>query len=262
MTNSNFLSPNQKNLIGIFGGVGPLAHIEFEKLLLSENYKRGARKDQDHPSWIVVSGSGTPDRTTSLLNKTHEALAPMISVAKTIEASGASCMFVICNTAHGYYEEVQKELSIPWIHLMDITAHAIQKNYPEIKKIGILGTDATVNLKLYHNALEEKNLHPIAPEVGSVEQKQVMDAIYDSEFGIKSTGSHVSEKAKNNLIASAEWCEAQGAQAIIPACTEVSVALSPENYTKLPLIDPLIIAANCALDIAYGIHQPEDFMIQ
>jgi aspartate racemase len=261
MTNT-FLSPQQKNLIGIYGGVGPLAHIEFEKLLLSENYKRGARKDQDHPSWTLVSGSGTPDRTTSLLSHTNESLPAMIACAKTIEASGAACMFVICNTAHGYYKEVQNEIAIPWIHLMRITAQKIKNDYPNIQNIGILGTDATVTLRLYHDALAEKDLTPIAPEVGTIEQKLVMDAIYHPEFGVKSTGSTVSDNARNNLISVANWCKEQGAHAIIPACTEISIALTSDVYTDIPLIDPLIIAANCALDIAYGIQSPEDFVIQ
>lgn len=259
--NTPFLAPQQKNLIGIYGGVGPLAHIEFEKLLLSENYARGARRDQDHPSWVLVSGSGTPDRTSSLLGHTDEALPPMISCAKTIEQSGATCMFVICNTAHGYYSQVQKELSIPWIHLMQLTAKAITTQNPMVKKVGILGTDATVQLRLYHDALESASLTPIAPAVGSQTQQMVMDAIYHPEFGVKSTGAAVSTTAVENLVHGAEWCREQGAEVVIAACTEISVALTPAVYTKIPIIDPLIIAANTALDIAFGLQNPDDFVV-
>ena len=37
------LSANQRLVPGILGGLGPLAHIEFERCLISQSAKRGAR---------------------------------------------------------------------------------------------------------------------------------------------------------------------------------------------------------------------------
>ncbi len=257
-----FLSKNQSSLLGIYGGVGPLSHVQFEKELLSESFRRGARKDQDHPVWILTNASATPDRTGSLLRKETPSLPHMIHFAKLLENAGANCIFVICNTAHGYHKTVQKELSIPWIHLMHIVSEYITKEMPEIKSVGILGTDATIQLRLYHDALENFSLIPVAPPVDSPTQKDVMDAIYHKDFGVKATGDRVDKIAEANLISAATWCEENGADAIIAACTEVSVALTPDILPELPIIDPLKIAASVALDIAFGVRNPKEFMIR
>lgn len=259
---NTFLSPKQKNLLGIFGGVGPLSHVQFEKELLAESFRRGARCDQDHPAWVLVSATPTPDRTESLMSGEHTSLPTIEHYAKILENAGADAMFVICNTAHGYHTDLQKKLSIPWVHLMEIVALSIKNDYPDIKKVGILGTNATVQLRLYHDALEKHSLAPIAPKVGSVTQDMIMKAVYDESYGVKATGDTVSERARVDLIASAEWCRANGAEAVIAACTEVSVALTLETYSKLPIIDPLKVAAKVALDVAEGKSSPYEFMVK
>jgi aspartate racemase len=256
-----YLSKNQKHLLGILGGVGPLSHVEFEKELLAESFKRGARSDQDHPVWMLVNASATPDRTKSLLTGEGDAEGFLIHYAKLLESTGASCIFVICNTAHGFHTNVQKHLSIPWIHIMQIVAESIKQQYPHMQKVGIIGTDATVKLRLYHDALERNNMSPIAPNVGSVEQQMIMNAIYHKEYGVKATGSNVSPKAINDLTHAALWCKENGAEAVIAACTEVSVALTHDTFTQLPIIDPLKVAATIALDIAAGKRHPREFML-
>src|SRR3989344_2412250 len=259
MQTHSFLSKNQQHLLGIYGGVGPLSHVQFEKELLAESYARGARADQDHPVWILVNGAATPDRTSSLLNGQTPSVPHMNHFAKVLENAGADYMFVICNTAHGYHKDVQRELAIPWVHLMRIVAEYIVKTMPQVNNVGILGTDATIKLRLYHDALEKFNLKPISPEVGSKTQQDVMDAIYNKTFGVKATGDSVSKKAENHLINAANFLVEQGAQVVIAGCTEISVALTKEIYPKVPIIDPLKIAAAVALDIAFGKRKPQEF---
>jgi len=53
----------QERLIGIVGGLGPFAHIDFErKLLAAASEVIGARRDQDFPQWVLSSIPRTPDR--------------------------------------------------------------------------------------------------------------------------------------------------------------------------------------------------------
>lgn len=256
-----FLSKNQKHILGIFGGVGPLSHIDFEKKILGESYKRGARSDQDHPVWILVNSTSTPDRTTALLKNGEPSLPHMIHFAKLLQDSNCEAFFVICNTAHGFHKEVQQQLKIPWIHLMEIVAAHTKNVFPLVKKVGILGTDATISLKLYHSALEKHGIAPISPTVGSNEQQKVMDAIYDQTIGVKATGANVHKNATKNLINAAEHCRTNGAEAIIAGCTEISVALTKDVYKEIPIIDPLEIAAKVFLDISFGKSNPNEFLI-
>jgi aspartate racemase len=48
------------------------------------------------------------------------------------------------------------------------------------------------------------------------------------------------------------WLKKQGAELIIAGCTELSVGLARMERLPLPWVDPLDIAADLALDLAYG----------
>ena len=253
------LSPGQKYLPGILGGLGPLSHVQFEREILARSHERGARGDRDHPVWLLASAASTPGRTAALLGGGASPLAHLTAYAKLLERSGADALFVVCNTAHAWHGEVQRSLRIRWVHLMELVAAAVRAAHPAGTKVGLLGTDGTLSAGLYQRALEARDLVAVAPEIGSRIQARVGAAIGDSATGIKATGDRVTAEARTHLLAAARWCVEHGAQVIVPACTEVSVGLTPETIRDTPLVDPLVVAADALLDLAYGIREPREF---
>ncbi|HSK08276.1 MAG TPA: amino acid racemase [Vicinamibacterales bacterium] len=262
MTDGGFLSPGQRYLPGIYGGVGPLSHTLFEQLVLEERQRRGARADQDHPVWLLASASSTPNRMRSLSGEGAPAAPYLRHFARLLEAAGADVLFVVCNTAHAYHEAVQRDLRIPWVHLMNLTVQWIRRHSPEVERVGVLGTDGTLETRLYELALARHGLRQVAPAPGSPEQRGVMAAIFEDGWGIKATGARVSERARSELARLAGGLVDQGAEVVIPACTEVSVGLTLESFSAAPLVDPLQVAAEALLDVAYGIGEPEDYRVR
>lgn len=259
---SRFLAAGQRYLLGIYGGVGPLSHTLFEQHILTSGHRRGARADQEYPVWLLASASSTPNRMASL-DGTGENSAPyLLHYARVLERAGADALFVVCNTAHAYHEQVQRAIGIPWVHLMHVTVDWIRGALPEVRSVGILGTDGTLNTRLYHRALEARGLLAVAPAVGSADQALVMDAIFDPAWGVKATGSQVSARAVASLAEAADRLVSDGAQAVIAACTEVSVALTAETYPRVPVIDPLVVAADLAVALAFGDREPSEFLIR
>ena len=250
------LSPGQKYVPGILGGLGPLSHVQFEREILARSHERGARGDRDHPVWLLASAASTPGRTGALLEGGASPLSHLTAYARLLERSGADALFVVCNTAHAWHGEVQKSLRIPWVHLMELAAAAVRAAHPAGTKVGLLGTDGTLSAGLYQRALEARDLVAVAPEVGSRIQARVGAAIADPGTGIKATGDRVSGEAREHLLAAARWCVEQGATVMVPACTEVSVGLTPESFPDVPLVDPLKVAADALLDLAYGRRNP------
>ena len=251
-----FLSPGQRCVPGILGGLGPLAHVEFERRLLARNHLRGARGDREHPVWLLANAASTPERTRALLENGESPLRHLTAFAKLLERAGADALFVPCNTAHAYHAEVQRVLRIPWVHLMEIVAEAIRAAHPAGTGVGLLATDGILATGLYHRALESRGLVPVAPALGSPTQARVRSATSDPETGIKATGDAVSRTAREHLVAAAGWCVEHGARVVVPACTEISVGLTAEVFDAAPLVDPLTVAAELALDIAYGSRTP------
>ena len=245
----------QVSIPGILGGLGPLAHIQFEQQLIESSRQRGATCDQDHPVWLLVNGTATPDRTRSIQGTGPDCTANLLRYAQCLEQAGADFLVITCNTAHNFYQRVQPQLSIPWIHLMACTTQHIREAYPQVQRVGVLATDGTLQCELYHSSLKQAGLSPVCFALNSPWQKRVMDGIYHPDWGIKATGTHVSAQALTVLEEAASWLKTQGAEVLIAGCTELSVGCAQIPSLPLPWVDPLKAVADVTLDLAWG-HRP------
>ena len=88
-----------KRVIGILGGLGPHAHVEFERLLLARTeagLDRPAR-DQDYPPWLLSSVPPTPDRPRAILGLYHDVNtdgSPSVEDVETyVLRFGGQCLF-------------------------------------------------------------------------------------------------------------------------------------------------------------------------
>lgn len=66
-----------------------------------------------------------------------------------------------CNTAHLYFEELQRSLSIPILNIVDETLQAIPEN---IKRVALLATEATIQAGIYQDGIEIRNIEYIHHE--------------------------------------------------------------------------------------------------
>lgn len=224
-----------EKIIGILGGMGPLATVElFKRIVL----KTPAKEDQGHPKIIIYNNPKIPDRTAYILGKGENPLPKLIDSAKKLEKWGASFIIMPCNTAHFFAEEIQKTVGIPLINMVEETAEYIQKL--GLKKIGLLATDGTIRGMVYHKALLKRGIEIALPDRKG--QKEVMKGIYG---GIKAGNL---ELGKELLLKVAKKLEKRS-EGIIAGCTEVSIALS-EGDLKVPLIDPMDVIAEKAVRLA------------
>jgi aspartate racemase len=247
---------------GILGGLGPLSHIEFERKLIAQMQQRGACRDQDYPVWILMNGTDTPDRSRSLQKQAPNCALWLVKYAQVLQLAGADFLVVICNTSHAFYNQVQTQLDIPWIHIMESTTTFIQDHYSHIQKVGVLATDGTLRTQLYHQSLITAGFTPMLPHPDSALQQQLMAAIYQPEWGIKATGLDISQEAIEVLQRAVDWLMDQGVELIITGCTELSLGLSylTDSSLQLPWIDPLDVMANLTLDLAFGERNLADFL--
>ena len=248
-------APAQTAIPGIIGGLGPLAHIALERRLLAESARRGATGDAGHPVWILINATDVPDRTASLADGSDGCARALVRYGRVLEAAGADFLVVACNTAHAFHRRVQAELSIPWLHLIDHTAAAIARRHPGIERVGVLATDGTLRAALYPRSLLDLGIATIAPAPGTSLQTEIMDAIYAPGWGIKASGVEIAARAQAAVRRAVHWLEQHGAELVIAGCTELSAALETLTLaTNLPLpwLDPLEVAAQLTIDLAFG----------
>jgi aspartate racemase len=165
----------------------------------------------------------------------------MIETGKNLEAAGADFLIMPCNTAHYFYDELQKAFGIPLLHMIRLSVEFIADNYPDVEKAGLLATDGTIASKLYHDAYKQHRIETITPS--SVSQRDVIDAIYKHiKTGDLEKGRYLLHRVANELIEA-------GADAVICGCTEVSLVLH-DGDISVPVIDPLQILAEEAIKLA------------
>lgn len=199
----------EKGKLGVIGGMGPQAMLQFCQRIIDLT---DARSDQEHLPMLILNDTQMPDRTKALLSgETGPVYDRLLADGRTLEAWGATTVAVTCNTAHAFLPRVQEALGVPIVNMIEETAGALQAL--GAKKVGIMGTDGTLNTRLYHQALEARGITPLVPP--REEQALVMSIIYDE---IKQ-----GQKGSPDKFAAADRAlRAAGCDRIVLACTELS----------------------------------------
>lgn len=230
------MSGSSNGLVGVIGGMGPLATHKFYQMVIE---KTDAACDQEHVDMIILNHATIPDRTKLIAeDKTDELLEILLADARMLETNGATVIAIPCNTSHVIIDRLQAGVEIPILNMVEETAEEIAKSFEcEGLKIGILATDGTIQTKLYQKALEKKGITPVIPSPET--QKLVMKIIYD---GVKTGG----EIDFSDFLKIQEEMVDKNCQGAILACTELSCFKSIYNLPDY-YIDAMNVLAKRAI---------------
>ncbi|MBS3776869.1 MAG: aspartate/glutamate racemase family protein, partial [Bacteroidales bacterium] len=214
--------------------------------------------DQEHlPVALLSLPEKIEDRTRYLMRETD--VNPAFAVADIIgklENLGAKVVGIPCNTMHApeIFNEIlhqleKKNSEVKVIHMIREVVGFIARHYPNIRKVGILSTTGTWKSNIYPEYLGENKFEPLIPDKQM--QEQIHEAIYNPRYGIKAQSDPVDEQAKKTIVKGLRLLKSQGAEGIIPGCTEVSFALPYTVLDDLPLFDPTLILARALIAHTY-----------
>lgn len=252
-----------QRVIGIAGGMGPHAHIEFERRLLAA--VENPRSDQDYPEWVVSSVPNTPDRTVALL---EGGPSPMPCLLRSLERLAFCADFAVltCITAHAFLEEIRARVRLPILNMAEVTMKEAAWRIGPNARVGILATTGALCGRVYQLAashvapsLELLSLLDL-PDGDELQEELVMRPIYGplregqrGPGGIKCWGCCDVESGtphRDTLSTAVRRLATAGAACVIMGCTEIPLALGREPVAGVPLLDPLDIAARVAVRIA------------
>ena len=224
-----------KKTIGILGGMGPLATADlFRKIVISPP----AECDNDHIRVYIDSNARIPDRTAALLHGGADPVPEMLSALRNLEACGADCIIMPCNTAHAFLPALQTETEIPILDMLQITSGVCAQRYPG-KTAAVLATTGTLQTGLYAHALEAAGVPFIYPDEAG--QQTLMHLIYDV---VKPWRPIPPEKPVWSALL--DSLHARGADYFILGCTELPV-LSGILEVEGPFVDPTDELARAAI---------------
>ncbi len=222
-----------KKTIGILGGMGPLATADlYHKIVVMTK----ASCDNDHIRVYIDSNAQIPDRTTAILKGGKDPVEEMESALRHLEACGADCIIMPCNTAHYFLPRLQPLTKIPFISILKETAKSCASRFPG-KKAGILGTTGTLNTGIYENALKEEGVESVLPN--EAQREILMDAIYRVKAGEVLTDAAP-------LRALLDEMKANGADYFILGCTELPI-VAEQLHLPDDFIDPTTELAHAAI---------------
>ena len=134
----------EKKIIGILGGMGPLATADlFQKIILHTR----AETDQQHLHVIVDSNTNIPDRTAALLHGSADPTPELVKSARRLADAGAEVLIMPCNTAHNFHAAVQAAVDIPVLHMIALTRDALLARGAETLILGC--TELPLAFELY-----------------------------------------------------------------------------------------------------------------
>tara|TARA_Y100000758_G_scaffold189441_1_gene134987 strand:+ start:191 stop:886 length:696 start_codon:yes stop_codon:yes gene_type:complete len=226
-------------MIGILGGMGTQAGLDFCNKLAVLN--RG-KTDQKYPLFILYNKSNIPKRPENL-KKYYNVLKSLVAGCNLLKKN--KCKFIVmpCNTAHYWYDDLQKKIKIPIISIPKEVYIHTKKTCKKNSKIGILCTEATLKTGIY-NKYFDKNFKLISPEK-SLQTKYVNKAIKYVKLGKVKEAEKAIRPAVNYLMKIK-------CKKIILGCTELPIAIfAYKSFKKIKeskvFIDPNLLVANVSM---------------
>ena len=239
----NGMSEEKSVKLGVLGGMGPEASVLFYSMVVRHTV---ASKDQDHIDMVIYNHATMPDRTSMIIEGNIDVLkGKLVADAKALEAFGADCLFITCNTTHVAADEIQSEINIPLINMIREAARECAALYARRPvKIAVLATDGTIGSRLYQDELEKIGFKSYVPSVDN--QDLVMKLIYSVKAG---EAIDINDLA----IIETELREA-GCDAAILGCTELSVLRDRFNLPEF-YIDAMGVLVKRAILFAGKVYK-------
>ena len=149
------MSTDQFNgkILGVLGGMGPLASAQF---MLRLTLLTPAERDQDHIPAVLWSDPRVPDRTSRHLAGGDDPLSWLLHGIAGLKRAGCGAIAIPCNTAHGWYDAMRQAAGVPILHIVDAAAVDLRRCGIGPGTIGVMGTRATLDMRLYQDRLQRR----------------------------------------------------------------------------------------------------------
>ena len=205
--------------IGMIGGLSWVSTAEYYKRT-NEIMKQAAGGVSS--ARIVLESVNREDYVNAVIVRRDENAAreQILASAHALEAAGADFIVITCNDVHRFVPAIQSHITIPFLHIADVTAAAIAAR--GLRRVAILGVRKTMESDFYPEILAQHGLEAVIPYED--EKAFIHDSIYD-ELVHNQFRDETRQKYQRIITA----LGARGADCVALACTEIPLLLKPED---------------------------------
>jgi aspartate racemase len=222
-------------LIGILGGMGPLATVDFMDKVVRLTR---ASRDQDHLPMLVANLPHIEDRSSAILDRGADPLPALLQGIELLNRNGVGVIAIPCNSAHHWYAPMREHSSVPVLHIAQTCVAAVPQT---ARRAALLATGGALVSGFYQQALTDLDIEPVVPDA---EMQPLISAC------IREVKAGDLDAAATHLDAALVMLEEQGIDTALMACTEIPLAAQRLAKPRVMLIDSTLELARATVQYA------------
>ncbi|MEO8113187.1 MAG: amino acid racemase [Phenylobacterium sp.] len=220
--------------LGVLGGMGPAATLDFLAKLQAFT---PVEREQDHLRVIVDINPKASEGDLPGVGP-----GPVLAeIEGALRGAGADLLAIACNTAHAHADLIQRASGLPLVDMIETASAAARET--GAMRVGVLGGRGALKLYREYLAAQAISLVSLPPERQAAFMA-VLEKIKTGDLGLG---------VRRELQGLASALVADGAEAIIAGCTEVPLALRPQDC-RVELIDPTELLARRCVAVCLGLE--------
>lgn len=227
--------------IGLLGGLTWESSAEYYRLMNEMVFRRlGSRHSAE-----IIMASLDFDPVNELMKKQDwGGLAEILTKkALALQACGAECLLIACNTLHNVADKVAERIDIELINVIDVIGTEIRRK--NMKCAGLMGSVYTMKMVFYRNRLKEKfGIQTVIPQEKDME---LIMEIIEKELG----KGEIKDSSRRQFLRIMGTMAEAGAEGIILGCTEIPLLVKQPD-TEFLLFDSTFLHSAAAVEFSLG----------
>lgn len=221
--------------IGIIGGLGPEATIEYYRIIVQRYRQETGRFPEividslDMSFFACQWKKGIDEKETT---------AWLLGAVQRLKQAGADFALIASNTPHIVFDRLAQQAPIPLISIVDETAReALRRG---LKKLGLLGTHVTMTSDFYLKNFVAHGIKVIVPQPGE------QDFIHE-RLATEIMFNKIIDATRDKLLAIVKrMIDRESIDGIILGCTELPLILNQDAF-GIPFLNTTLIHAESAV---------------
>ena len=226
----------QVRKLGMIGGTS-----WFSTAMYYEQINKGVAKrlgGLNSAPLLIESLNLEPVAAMELANEWEQVAEIITASARRLEGAGAEGLVLCSNTLHKVADQVGAAVSIPLLHIGDVTAEKLAAD--GVKRTGLLGTRFTVAEPFIRERLEARGIAVQVPAPATADE---IDRIIFEELAKGQVLRNSQRRLKTCLTEMAQGRQ----QAAVLGCTELVLLVDP-GAAVLPVYDTTALHARAAVE--------------
>lgn len=215
--------------IGIIGGLGPEATVDYYKEIIDAFNKINNDNSLNYPD-IVIYSVNMASFFAMLNKKDYSEAATYISGnIENLAKAGADFVAISANTPHFFFDEIKNRSPLPMISIVEAAVEKARKM--KLKKCGLLGTRFTMESQFFDKVFANYDIGITTPS--ETQKERINELLFrELEMGIfkESTKKELLDIVQNMI-------DQYSIDSVILGCTELPIMFTEDAYCGIPFLN-------------------------